>query len=302
MSYTAALRDLNKLNTFVKVAQRRSFTSAAAELRTRPSVVSKRMKELEDALGFAILNRSTHGLALTEAGEGLFRHCLQMLARLDDYVIDRRNLEAGAFGTLRVQATGDHARRIVAPLTIEFVKLHPGVRVQLFVAPDNSSSVEDGVDVIVSSRKPTLPGVVGHDLGAIPHVICASPDYFRKFGRPKAPQDLREHNCLVDPFSASKRWPFQNASRPLLAEIGGSLSSNSNAALIDMALQGCGIIRVPLHAVKAEIADKRLDVIFKSSSLSPERICVYVAKAKRLPAKTAGFINFLKTSMLRRST
>src|SRR3954466_5529128 len=67
-AFTAVLRDLNKLNTFVRVAQWRSFTKAAAELRTRPSVVSKRMKELEESLGFNVLNRSTHGLALTEAG------------------------------------------------------------------------------------------------------------------------------------------------------------------------------------------------------------------------------------------
>ena len=88
MSFTAALRDLNKLNTFVRVAQRRSFTHAAAELRTRPSVVSKRMKELEQTLGFRLINRSTHGLVLTDAGEGLFQHCLQMLAKLDDYVAE----------------------------------------------------------------------------------------------------------------------------------------------------------------------------------------------------------------------
>jgi DNA-binding transcriptional LysR family regulator len=90
MPFTAVLRDLNKLNTFVRVAQRRSFTKAAAELRTTPSVVSKRMKELEESLGFSLLNRSTHGLVLTEAGEGLFQQCLEMLARLDDYVTERR--------------------------------------------------------------------------------------------------------------------------------------------------------------------------------------------------------------------
>ena len=71
MSLTAALRDLNKLNAFVRVAERRSFTKAAADLRTTPSVVSKHMKELEDALGFSLLNRSTHGIVLTDAGEGL---------------------------------------------------------------------------------------------------------------------------------------------------------------------------------------------------------------------------------------
>ena len=297
MSFTAALRDLNKLNTFVRVAQRRSFTNAAAELRTRPSVVSKRMKELEDALGFRLLNRSTHGLALTDAGEGLFAHCLQMLEQLDDFVVERRNLETGPFGTLRVQVTNDYARWILGPLVVGFVARHPRIRIQLAVVPDNFASAEDGVDVIVGSRKPAVPGVVGHDLGAIRHVICASPKYFRAFGRPKAPQDLRVHNCLVDPFAADKAWPFQNASRPLLVETKGSLASNSQAVLVELALKHCGIIRVPLHAVKSEIAARRLEVIFRASALSPERMSAYVAKSKRLPAKTTDFIDFLKARL-----
>ena len=299
MSFTAALRDLNKLNTFVRVAQRRSFTNAAAELRTRPSVVSKRVKELEDDLGFRLLNRSTHGLALTDAGEGLFQHCLQMLSGLDDYVIERRNLETGPFGTLRVQVTNDHARWILAPLTVKFVEKHPRIRIQLAVVPDNFASAEDGVDVIVSRRKPAVPGVVGHDLCAVRHVICASPRYLQKTGRPKSPQDLREHNCLIDPFSAAKAWPFRNAARPLLVEVKGSLSSNSHAVLIELALRHCGVIRVPYHAVKDDIAARRLEVLFKTSSLSPERVGAYVAKSKRLPAKTADFIDFLKGTLAR---
>ena len=191
MPVTAVLRDLNKLNTFVRVAQCQSFTKAAAELRTRPSVVSKRMKELEESLGFSVLNRSTHGLALTEAGRGLFQQCLEILAKLDNYVTERRNIETGPFGTLRVQATSDYSQFILAPLTTKFVEQHPGVRVHLSVVPENLISAEDGFDIIVSSQKPSLPGVVAHDLGAIRHVICGSPQYFRKFGRPKTPQDLR---------------------------------------------------------------------------------------------------------------
>jgi DNA-binding transcriptional LysR family regulator len=298
MPVTAVLRDLNKLNTFVRVAQCQSFTKAAAELRTRPSVVSKRMKELEESLGFSVLNRSTHGLALTEAGRGLFQQCLEILAKLDHYVTERRNIETGPFGTLRVQATSDYSRFILAPLTTKFVEQHPGVRVHLSVVPENLISAEDGFDIIVSSHKPSHPGVVGHDLGAIRHVICGSPQYFRKFGRPKRPQDLREHNCLADLYSGPKSWPFRNSPRPLLVEVKGSLSSNSSAVLIRMALNGSGIIRVPLHAVQKEIADKKLDVIFKNVSLSPERMSAYCAKVKRLPAKTADFISFLKASLL----
>ena len=297
MPVTAVLRDLNKLNTFVRVAQCQSFTKAAAELRTRPSVVSKRMKELEESLGFSVLTRSTHGLALTEAGRGLFQHCLEILAKLDNYVTERRNIETGPFGTLRVQATSDYSRFILAPLTTKFVEQHPGVRVHLSVVPENLIAAEDGFDIIVSSHKPSLPGVVAHDLGAIRHVICGSPQYFRKFGRPKTPQDLREHNCLADLYSTPKSWPFRNSPRPLLVEVKGSLSSNSSAVLIRMALNGSGIIRVPLHAVQKEIADKKFDVIFKNVSLSPERMAAYCARVKRLPAKTADFISFLKTSL-----
>jgi DNA-binding transcriptional LysR family regulator len=64
-----------------------------------------------------------------------------------------------------------------------------------------------------------------------------------------------------------------------------------------MAVDGSGIIRVPFHAVHGEIADRKLDVIFKSASLSPERMSAYCAKVKRLPAKTADFISFLKNSV-----
>src|SRR5438105_131445 len=116
MSLTAALRDLNKLNTFVRVAERRSFTRAAADLRMTPSIVSKHVKDLEEALGFTLLNRSTHGVVLTEAGEGLFQNCLQMLDQIDDYVIETRNLQTGPYGLLRVQTVGDYARAVLAPL------------------------------------------------------------------------------------------------------------------------------------------------------------------------------------------
>jgi DNA-binding transcriptional LysR family regulator len=220
-----------------------------------------------------------------------------MLAKLDNYVTATRNTEAGPFGTLRVQATSEISSLILAPLSTKFVELHPGVRVHLSVIPKNHISADDGFDIIISSQKPSLPGIVAHDLGAIRHVICASPGYFRKFGRPKTPQALRDHNCLADQYSGPKSWPFRNSPRPLLVEVKGSLSSNSNAVLIRMAVDGRGIVRMPLYAIKKEIADKKLGVIFKNASLSPERLAAYSAKVKRLPAKTVDFINFMKTSL-----
>jgi len=298
MSLTAPLRDLKKLNTFVRVAERRSFTKAAADLRTTPSVISKHMKELEEALGFSLLNRSTHGIVLTDAGEGLFQNCLQMLATLDDYVVETRNLRTGPFGMLRVQTTSDYARCLLSPLIVAFGERYPGLRVHLSVlADDHTSTEDDGFDVIVASRKPSLPGLVERDLGPVPHVICASPAYFLRSGRPREPQDLRDHNCLVNFYSGPKNWPFQAASRPLLIDVKGSLSSNNAAALIQMALRDSGIIRVPARLVVRELAEKTLEPIFDQVALSPERIMAYFSKEKHLPAKTTDFIQFLQASL-----
>jgi DNA-binding transcriptional LysR family regulator len=67
-----------------------------------------------------------------------------------------------------------------------------------------------------------------------------------------------------------------------------------------MAVEGFGIVRVPHHAVTAELANKSLEAIFDRVTLSPERICAYFSKAKHLPPKTSEFISFLKASLARR--
>lgn len=300
ISLTAALRDLNKLNAFVRVAERGSFTRAAADLRTTPSVISKHMKELEAALGFSLFNRSTHGLMLTDAGEGLFQNSLEMLAKLDNYVVETRNLQKAPYGTLRIQATSDYAEYVLAPLLPEFVRRSQGLRVHLFAAPEDYDFSAEGFDVIVASRKPALPGLADRDLGSIRHVVCASPKYFQRFGRPTKPQDLREHNCLVHLNSATKGWPFQNGGRQTHVEVKGTLSASSAGALIAMALEGHGIVRVPHFAVKARLADKSLQAAFEGVTLSPERMRAYSSKARHVPAKTTEFIEFLQASVASR--
>ncbi len=290
------LRDLNKLNTFVRVAERRSFTHAARDLRTTPSVVSKHMSELEDALGFSLLNRSPHGVALTEAGTQLLESCLQLLANLDEFVVETRNVQTGPFGSLRLHATTGYARWIIAPLIPEFLQRYPHIRVDLVTESLPRDSIENGSDVIVASSKPAMPGLVEKNIGPIPHVICASPKYFRIHGKPNEPQDLREHNCLVDSFSPRK-WTFKKGGRETVVEVRGSLSSNSSAILTQAALDGVGIIKVPRYAVRTELSSGKLKPIFEDITHSGELMRAYYSKTKYLPAKTLAFIDLLQTAM-----
>lgn len=87
------MEDLNKLHSFVRVAQRKSFTQAAHDLRLSPSAVTKQVSELEAQLKLSLLTRSTRGVALTEAGEELFARCGRILADLDDAILEDHGLE-----------------------------------------------------------------------------------------------------------------------------------------------------------------------------------------------------------------
>ena len=231
MSSLPTLRDLNKLNTFVRVAERRSFTQAARDLRTTPSVVSKHMSELEDTLGFSLLNRSPHGVTLTEAGKHLFVNCLQLLENLDEFVTETRNVQTGPYGSLRIHATTSYARWILAPLMPDFIRRYPQIRVDLITELLSRDPIEDGCDVIVANTKPTAPGLVERDIGPIRHVVCASSSYFRRHGKPGEPQDLRGHNCLADLSFSPRKWLFKKGSREITVEVRGSFSSNSSAIL-----------------------------------------------------------------------
>jgi DNA-binding transcriptional LysR family regulator len=252
------------------------------------------MSDLENALGFSLLNRSTHGVVLTEAGEGLFRSCIEMLANIDGYVVDMRNLQTGPYGALRIQATGGYARWILAPLMSEFIRRYPQLRVQLIA--ETMNAVADGCDVIVTARKPEVPGLIGREIGGIPHIICASPAYFKSFGKPREPQQLREHNCLVNTFFAPKEWVFRKGAQELVVEVKGTFSSNSSAVLTRVALDGVGIVRVPRYAVRGELESGALEAIFEDITQSPERLRAYYSKTKHLPAKITDFIHFLQTS------
>jgi DNA-binding transcriptional LysR family regulator len=290
---TAALKDLNKLSTFVRVAERRSFTKAAEDLRTTPSVVSSRIKELEESLGFRLMNRSTHGIVLTDAGEGLFQSCLEMLAKLDACIVEARNIHAGPVGTLRVQATSDYARWVLAPLMADFAREYPGLRVYLAVIEEGQTTPEEGVDVIVASRKPAAPGLQGEPLGTVEHVICASPEYFAHHGRPQDPRDLREHHCLLNVFAGAAEWPFEAAGRRFSVTVKGTLSSNSYAALVEMARRGCGIVRVPRHAVRSELRAGSLEAVLGGAASPPEQFEVYFPKGPNVPMKITAFVSFL---------
>ena len=128
-------------------------------------------------------------------------------------------------------------------------------------------------------------------------MVCASPAYFKQHGTPGEPQQLREHNCLVDSSAELRKWSFKKGSREIVVDVKGSFSSNSAAILCQAALDGVGIIKVPRYTVQEELAAGRLKSVFDDIAHSPERMRAYYSKTKFLPAKTVAFIELLQGAL-----
>jgi DNA-binding transcriptional LysR family regulator len=256
------MEDLNKIQTFVCVAEERSFTVAARKLHMTPSAVSKQITDLEAKLGLTLLNRSTRGVALTDAGTKLFEQSAQALENLTAAISAARDLQGAPQGVLRLHVVTGHAQWVLAPLLPRFMARFPTLHLEVTTSTPADSLVKARADLVISGKTLPDPGVAYRDLGPVPYVVCAAPDYFRHHGKPAKPEDLVHHNCLIHTIFAPKSWPFTVDRRNISVRVKGTLSSSSSEVLLQVARQGVGIARLADYTVAADVAAGRLEAIF----------------------------------------
>ena len=288
------MQDLNKLQTFVRVAALGSFTLAARELQISPSAVSKQVQQLEKSLSISLLNRSTRGVSLTEAGTDFYHRCVGALGSIEDAVNHAQSLHTEPKGTLRLHIVSGFAQRELAPAIVAFMHENPGIGMELVTHTPALSLVESGADIIISGKTLPDPGASWRELGLVEYVVCASPGYLREKGVPNRPEQLRDYNCLSHTLFNPREWPFRIGAREKLVRVQGSFKSNNSEVLAQLALGGVGIVRVPLYVVRDEIRTGRLKMLFEGMIPSRQLMRVYFPSHVNLAEKAKIFLNFLE--------
>jgi DNA-binding transcriptional LysR family regulator len=294
--------NLNNIEIFVQVAEKGTFTDAARALSLSPSVVSRRIQDLEQSLGATLFARSTRQMSLTEAGEAFYERCTRAISDLNDAESVVNNLYGKPSGTLRVSAVWAFAETVVLPLIPEFLRRYPDVRVKLTMNVVPVNLVEAGMDVVI--RSGTVADEAGYahcDLAAVQHLICGSPDYFAQFGTPSHPRDLAQFNCLTHDFYASKEWWFKDADHDISVRVQGSFQANNSEALRVAAVSGIGIVRLPTYVAAKDIAAGKLQVIFREYTVPHEKMRAFYARSEYVPSKIPVFLEFLKTEIAERA-
>lgn len=252
---------LGDLAVFAAIASDQSFTRAARRLGVTQSALSQTMKRLEGQLGFRLLSRTTRSVAPTAAGERLLVTLSPALAGLDDEIEALSQACGAAIGTVRI-TTGKHAAdTLLWPMLPSFMRLHPGIEVEV--------CVEDGMTDVVAGRydagirlgerleKDMIALAVGSPLRV---TVVAAPCYLSGHPAPMEPADLTAHRCIAyrDAHGDLSPWSFERNGRAVTVTPARGPVFNDADLLVAAAVEGFGILYILEDLVAAPIADGRL--------------------------------------------
>src|ERR1700732_2426656 len=239
---------------FQRVAERGSFAGAAEDAGLSPSAVAKLVMRLEQRLGVRLINRTTRHLALTAEGEVYLDRVREILGAIDAAESEITSARASPRGHLRVHTFPVIAAHQLAPALPDFLARHPHITFDFMVTNRIVDLVDENVDVSLRIGPLEDSGLLSRKIVDLTRVVCASPSYLARHGRPTEPADLVRHACLTlsrNPGSAS--WPFRINGKLVRIDVKGPVSADSAGMLLQLAIEGAGIVRLSEHVVARSI-------------------------------------------------
>lgn len=252
--------NLNDLRHFVLAVELGSFTAAGRRLGCPKSTVSKRVAELESAIGTRLLHRSSRSLSLTDAGQAFFEHARAALVEAETAEDAVRRRQAEPSGTVRISTSVPTAQLELARFLPSLARALPRVTLQLDVTDRHVDLVHEGVDIAIRSHFAPLPdsGLVQRVLQVDPIVLVASPAYLRAHGTPREPADLAAHDGLHATLPPAP-WRLHHPRHGMTAASPAlRFAANESSLLLAAARKGLGIVGLPLPMVDDDLAARRL--------------------------------------------
>lgn len=286
---------LDGIKTVVAVVETGSFTAASERLGMSKALVSKYIGEVEDSLGVRLLNRSTRRLALTEAGQRYYDQALPLLEEFEEMVDSVTGEQSSPRGLLRISVPVTFGEMSLAPLIPKFLQQYPDIGVDLQLSDKMIDMLEEGIDVVIRIGGVDDSSLIAKHIQTLPLALCASPDYIQSRGRPKTPEELAQHDCIIDSnFRIGKHWPIicpNNITTSV--EVSSRSMANSPRAVKEIALAGGGIGMIPRFIVQDALDDGRLEEILPTYRTLEFGLFAIYPHRRYLSRKVRCFIDFL---------
>ncbi len=290
--------DLSGLNELLLVAEKRSFSAAAAELRVTPSAVSQIVRALEGRVGVRLLQRTTRKVGLTEAGRAFIARVKPALASVHDAFDSLGELRDRPAGVLRVTLSRMAYDDVLAPRMPEFLATYPEIQLDASIDDALVDLVAQGLDCGIRIGEMLEREMIGVRLSTdMRAAIVASPEYFARHPKPKHPRDLQAHDCINYRRKSTGvvyRWDFTEAGKDFVVAVNGRLLLNDGELMVRSALDGLGIAYLMESRVRQELDSKRLVRVLEAYCEPFPGFYLYYPSRAQLAPKVKAFSDFFK--------
>ena len=289
------IENIADLQVLVQTARGGTLTAAARALGITPAAASATLKRLEAQLGTRLFERSTRAMRLTPQGQILLDYAARAFELLDEGQSQVHADRATLVGTVRVAAPSDLTRNTLLPLFDEFMRAHPGLQLQLSVADRVLDVTRDEVDVAIRYGALADSRLVARTL-AVAHPVCsASPDYLRRHGTPRTPQDLAQHNCITFDRGGRRHraWRFCRDGQWTEVRVDGDRSVDDASLAREWAIAGCGVILKSEIDQRRDLASGALVPLLTEWRTEPYPLHALLPSGRFVPNRVRALVDFL---------
>ena len=287
------MSQIESMRVLVSVVDAGSLSAASRKLGMPLATVSRKISQLESHLKAPLLIRSTRRLKLTDTGTAYVGACRRIL----DDILEAERTAAGEYGAPRgevvVTAPVVFGRLHVLPVLCEFLHAYPEVNVRFALGDRPVNLVEDQIHAAV--RIGVLPdsGLIATSLGAVRRVVCASPAYLARHGRPTNPHDLASHACVgFELFATANSWSFSIDGNEVRFPFQPRLVVNTAEAAVDAVIAGVGLTSVLSYQVESALRARQLEIVLQQYETRALPVSVLYSDQDRLPQKLRALLDF----------
>jgi DNA-binding transcriptional LysR family regulator len=288
-----SFEQLKSMVVFAQVIEQGSLSAAANHLGLSRAVVSYHLKKLEAQLDVKLLNRSTRSINLTEAGQGYYERCRAIAEQASAANQQIENFKNEPMGLLKITCPVNVGLQTVVPALNEFKKIYPKIELDVMLTDEVVNIMKEGIDLAIRGAPLPDSGLQASKLATLNTCLCASPEYLLKYGHPKNPADLSNHQWVIYKLT-SGAVTLSKGSRSFSVTAKGSISTNNAAARTAFVEAGHGLSRIPTYDAWPKIKAGTLETVLDDYTFNDINVYGVFPPGTANSKKLRLLLNFLK--------
>lgn len=285
--------DLNQVALFAAVAEARSFTGAARKLGIPISTISRKVSQLEERLGIALLVRTTRHVRTTEVGDRYLAECERLLVGLEAAEASVVENASAPKGRLRLTAPADFgANQYFVDVLRRFLDRYPDVEIECLFDNRRLDLIEERIDIAIRAGQLDDSNFIAKKLGKTVMRVMASQDFLDRNGPIKHPTDIEKLPCLrLSNQVHHSKWTLTGPGGQYALQVRGHITANSMGAMARLAAAGLGLAVLPDFRIDPAV--EQLKLVLPDWNAGDSHINIVYPARRLVPARLTAFVTFL---------